>query len=381
MVSKSLVALAAATFAGEALAASIHRGHEHLHVAKRDIVTHMVTHTAWTTVTVTLGQSADPAPTAVDNNTKLTKSRVSSSSAAVAVPAEASSAAPSINIVVPNVAGNVAVVNAPASPSATQNNVPAAAPSTTTPELTGGKSSGNRLQRGLAYNDGALLSSFLGNGHKATWTYNWGQTDDSHSGLEFVPMLWGTKNQFEVSWPANAEQAIKNGSTALLSFNEPDIPEQANMDPGTAAAKHKLYMNPFAGKARISSPSITNSGSPGMGLDWMQKFFDACNGECRVDFLALHSYGTDAQTVLNHLLDAYNRFKLPVWITELGFQDPKNEVKTTKNMEYFLDQLENNSTFSFVERFSYFMVAVGDDKMMSSSSQLRSFAKVFAYGA
>lgn len=374
MVSKSLVALAAAAFAGETLAASIHRGHEHLHVAKRDIVTHMVTYTAWTTVTVTLEQSANPAPTTVDNNTKLTKSRLSSSSAAVAAPAEASSAAPSINTVVPN----VAVVNAPASPSATQNNVPAAAPSTTTPESTEGKSSGNRLQRGLAYNDGNLLQGFLGSGSKATWTYNWGQIDDSKSGLEFVPMLWGLKDKFEVSWPANAEQAIENGSKALLSFNEPDLDSQAHMSPSDAAENHKLYMNPFAGKARISSPSITNSGSPGMGLDWMQKFFDACNGECKVDFLALHSYGTDAPTVLNHLLDAYNRFKKPVWVTELGFDSDDDDAKTTKSMEYFLDQLENNSTFSFVERFSYFMVGEGH---MLKNSQLKTFAKTFAYGA
>lgn len=381
MVSKSLVALAAATFAGETLAASIHRGHEHLHVAKRDIVTHMVTHTAWTTVTVTLGQSANPAPTTVDSNTKFTRSRLSSSSAAVAAPAEASSAAPSINTVVPNVAGNVAVVNAPASPSATQDNVPVAAPSTTTPESTEGKSSGNRLQRGLAYNDGNLLQSFLGSGSKATWAYNWGQVDDSNSGLEFVPMLWGTKLDFHKSWPGNAEKAIENGAKAFLSFNEPDLPAQANMDPSDAAAKHKEFMNPYAGKVRISSPSITNSGSPGMGLDWMQKFFDACNGECKVDFLALHSYGTDAPTVLNHLLDAYNRFKKPVWVTELGFDSDGDEAKTAKSMEYFLDQLENNSTFSFVERFSYFMVSTDPGRMLKSPTELTTFAKVFAYGA
>ncbi|KAK3345241.1 glycosyl hydrolase catalytic core-domain-containing protein [Neurospora tetraspora] len=372
MVSKSLIALAAAAFAGETLAASIHRGHEHLHVGKRDIVTQMVTQTAWTTVTVTLGQSANAAPTAVDNNTKLTKSRLSSSSTAVAAPAEASSAAPSINTIVPN----VAVVNAPASPSATQNSAPAAAPSTTTPESTENKSIGQRLQRGLAYNDGKLLQSFLGSGSKATWVYNWGQVDDSGTGLEFVPMLWGTDKGFPQSWNANAQKAIDAGSKAFLSFNEPDLSSQSNLSPQAAADGHIQYMNPWAGKVRISSPSITNSDDPNMGLNWMQKFFDACNGQCKVDFLALHSYGTDGPTVLNHLLDAYNRFKKPVWVTELGFAGDDDQVNQA--MEYVLDHLENNSTFSFVERFTYFMVAEGQ---MLRNSQLTTFAKTFAYGA
>ncbi|KAK1774339.1 glycosyl hydrolase catalytic core-domain-containing protein [Copromyces sp. CBS 386.78] len=377
MVSKSLVALAAATFAGETLAASIHRGHEHLHLGKREIVTHVVTHTAWTTVTITLGQSANAAPTAaVDNNSKLIKSALSSSSTAVAAPAEASSAAPSINTVVPN----VAVVNAPASPSATQNSAPAAAPSTTTPESTEDKSSGHRLQRGLAYNDHNLLTSFIGGGSKATWVYNWGQQDDSNTNLEFVPMLWGIDKGFPQDfpkyWDANAQKAINAGSKAFLSFNEPDLPAQADLTPQVAAENHIKLMNPWAGKVRISSPSITNSGDPNMGLNWMQKFFDACNGQCKVDFLALHSYGTDGPTVLNHLLDAYNRFKMPVWVTELGFDG--DDTKQDESMKYVLDHLENNSTFSFVERFAYFMVAEGQ---MLKENKLTTYAKTFAYGA
>ncbi|KAK3490793.1 glycosyl hydrolase catalytic core-domain-containing protein [Neurospora hispaniola] len=373
MWSQSLIALAAATFAGETLAASIHRGHEHHHVGKRDMVTQMVTRTAWTTVTVTLGQSVNAAPTAVDNNTKLTKSRSPSSSTAVAAPAEASSAAPSSN----TIAHNVNVVDAAASPSATQNSAPAAAPSTTTTvESTEDQSSGHRLQRGLAYNDGKLLQGFLGSGSKATWVYNWGQVDDSGTGLEFVPMLWGVDKGFPQSWDANAQKAIDAGSKAFLSFNEPDLSSQSNMSPQDAAANHIKYMNPWAGKVRISSPSITNSDDPNMGLNWMQKFFDACNGQCKVDFLALHSYGTDGPTVLNHLLDAYSRFKKPVWVTELGFDG--DDDKKNQAMEYVLDHLENNSTFSFVERFTYFMVAEGE---MLRNSQLTTFAKTFAYGA
>lgn len=371
MISKSFIgALAATTLVSETLGASIHRGHEHLHLNKRDVVTHMVTHTAWTTVTVTLGQSANAAPTAaVDNNTKVAQS---SPSSVVAAPPKPSSAAPSINTVVPN----VAVVNAPAT---TQSSAPAAAPSNATPQSTDGKASGGRLQRGLAYNDPNLLTSFTGSGSKATWCYNWGQKDDSNTTLEFVPMLWGTSKGFPATWAESAQKAIDSGSKAFLSFNEPDIGGQAELSPEAAAKGHIELMNPWAGKVRISSPSVSNSGSPNQGLDWMQKFFNACNGQCKVDFLALHSYGTDGATVLNHLLDAYNRFKKPVWITELGFMGSPEE--RDESMKHVLHHLENNSTFSFVERFAYFMVGTGQDQMMVSSNQLTVYGKTFAYGA
>src|SRR5690606_32924921 len=111
-------------------------------------------------------------------------------------------------------------------------------------------SGGGWAKRGLAYNDPQLLRPLLGDGSKATWTYNWGQQDDSGTGLEFVPTLWGLKLDFAETWPANAQKAIDAGSKNLFSFNEPELAEQANMSPQLAAQKHIELMNPFSGKAR-----------------------------------------------------------------------------------------------------------------------------------
>jgi hypothetical protein len=63
-------------------------------------------------------------------------------------------------------------------------------------------------------------------------------------------------------WEANANAAIAAGSKYLLAFNEPDLSSQANMSPSQAAASYKKYMMPFAGKAKLVSPAITNGGAP-----------------------------------------------------------------------------------------------------------------------
>lgn len=188
-------------------------------------------------------------------------------------------------------------------------------------------------------------------------------------------MMWGLKQNFAQTWPANAQKAIAAGSKSLLSFNEPDNAGQSNLSPQDAARNHINLMNPFAGQARISSPAITNSGAPGQGIQWMQQFFDACAGKCAVDFLNIHIYGVDTNTFLSHLLQVHNRFQKPVWITEFAFSGSDAEINS--QLATVIDQIEHNATFSFVERYSYFMVADGS---LVSGSALSAYGNTFAYG-
>ncbi len=76
----------------------------------------------------------------------------------------------------------------------------------------------------------------------------------------------------------------------LLSFNECDNAGQCNMDAASAAQQHINIMNKYSGRVRISTPSITNSGSVGQGVSWLNQFVQACNGQCVYDFCAAHWY-------------------------------------------------------------------------------------------
>lgn len=71
-----------------------------------------------------------------------------------------------------------------------------------------------------------------------------------------------------------------------MSFNEPDDSSQSDLTPEAAAAAYKTYMQPYAGKAKLGAPAVTNGGGS-MGLDWLAAFLDACDG-CTIDFVAIH---------------------------------------------------------------------------------------------
>jgi hypothetical protein len=169
---------------------------------------------------------------------------------------------------------------------------------------------------------------------------------------------------------------INAGAKCLFSFNEPDNDGQAHLTPEAAAASHIELMNPFQGKARIGAPAITNSNRPNEGIPWLQRWFDACAGKCAVDFVNIHIYGVDTITFLNHLLVVHNAFNKPVWITEFAFGGSDDEVN--RQLGTVLDQIDNNATFSFVERVSYFMAA---DGMMVKGNSMSSYGNSFAYGS
>jgi hypothetical protein len=245
--------------------------------------------------------------------------------------------------------------------------VSSAAPVTTSTGSTTSSSS----KRGLAYNDASLLTSFASS-NKISWAYNWGSTTSSiPSNFEYVPLLWGTGSSFTSGWNAAATKAIASGSTHLMSFNEPDLSSQSNLSPSDAAAGYKTYMMPFAGKAQLGSPAVTNGGGS-MGLTWLENFLSACTG-CQIDFVAIHWYtGGDATAFMDYVDQAYtaggNR---PLWITE--FQGEGDATAQNSFLETVIPQLDASSK---VQRYSYFMAS--DGNLLSTGSSLSALGETFA---
>jgi len=421
MYTKTFAALVAATLVGQAVAGPFKHGHQHGHL-KRAVVTDQVTVTDWVTVTV-YDDGTTPTPKVFYGESRKSKHR-SSSSTSTSSSASSSPPPPSPSPVVssttttivaqvtstsaasvqntpvvaeavasPSTSSEAAVINTPAPPPpASSSTTPAAASPTTVQVGTGnndnsgstgsGSSTGNSGsagaggKRGLVYNNPSLLKSLLNAGTKVSWTYNWGQSDDSGTDLEFVPMLWGLKAGFPDTWSANAQKAINAGSKYLFSFNEPELSAQANMPAQVAAQKHIELMNPFSGKAGIGAPAITNGGGPDNGIGYLKQFFTACADKCVVDFVNVHIYGVDTNTFLSHLLDVHSAFNKPVWITEFAFDGTDDQINS--QLETVIDQIENNATYSFVQRYSYFMVQ--DGTMVQNNSPSK-YGNTFAYGS
>ncbi|KIV81826.1 hypothetical protein PV11_03978 [Exophiala sideris] len=271
------------------------------------------------------------------------------SSAAAQTSAEASSAWSSQATTFATVASSAAASSAA---SATKSSAASTATSTSS---SAGSSSG---KKGLSYNTASLTDAFAGKG--ITWAYNWGAGADGSivSGAEYVPMLWGLDSLD--AWASAAASAIAAGSQHALSFNEPDLSSQSNIDPATAATNHIKYMNPLSGQVQIGSPAVTNGvgSSPAMGTTWLSQFFEACNGECKVDFVAFHWYGSSISDLESHVQDVISTASAngvsKVWLTEFGATGSDADVATflTQATEYLDSQ-------SAVERYAYFMCSDG----------------------
>ncbi|KAI9742415.1 MAG: hypothetical protein M1818_003949 [Claussenomyces sp. TS43310] len=410
----AITAVAASLLVKDVLAAHVHR-HQHPR-DRRQIVTDetmvTVTDIVWVTVDwpgeSSTTSSAEPTTTTsvhttVSNTITVSSSTASPSSSAkesvAATTSAASSATPSATpelVQAAEVEGQTsssssssssAATSAPTTlvtiikPSTTSTPSPttssttsstffssSAAASPTTSASSGSSSSGGKA--GVPYNSAALAEVFQGT--KVSWAYNWGSSSDGlSSSLDFVPMLWCPTSDFTSTWTANADAALAAGATHLLGFNEPDLSSQCNIAASDAAAGWKQYMEPYAGKAKLVSPAVTNGGSP-LGLDYLSSFISACNG-CSIDAVAIHWYdsATNIDYFKSHVADAYaagdNR---PVWVTEFGASGSDDEVASF--LSTVIPWMESSD---MVERYAYFMAS---DGLLLSGSSLSSIGQAFA---
>lgn len=219
----------------------------------------------------------------------------------------------------------------------------------------------SNAKKGAAYNDASLVSLVT----DASWAYNWASSSGGTlpSGVEFVPMLWGSDT---TGWTDNVEAALASGSTHILGFNEPDLDTQSNIDAATAAALYKEWITPYQNQAELVTPAVTNGAAP-LGLTWMESYLEACNGECGQTAMAIHWYADAADTDFeSYIAEAYNLAAshgiYKIWITE--FQktgvDDASQATFIDNTIPWLDET------SYVERYAYFYVA--NDYLTSGNS-------------
>ncbi|OHE91003.1 hypothetical protein CORC01_13684 [Colletotrichum orchidophilum] len=390
---KALSVVASLALAEQALGFNAHR---HIHQDKRHLKIDVVTQ--WVTITVTDGESfpsatPTPTPTPIPSpqpavpEAQYTPTTTSTSIIVVPTPNPTPTpvyAAPSTTLVksvapssssqapvaeaLPNAAA--AVASAPAIPPAKPTTSAAAA---VNPPSTGGK-------RGVAYTDASKVSPFFtGAFPKFSWAYNWNSIASgiTVSGVNFVPMLWGPIDSHTASWAHNADASIKNGSTCLLSFNEPDMPSQSNVDAVSAAAAHVKYMNPYSSLAKIGAPAVTNSNNAGQGVDWLRAWVDACKtAGCDFDFCPTHWYSaaSAAESLFSHLDAIHEACEgKPVWLTEFAPFGSDDEISS-----FVSTNLPKLDSLSYLERYSYFMAS---DGILNSGSGLSALGQVYAAAA
>ncbi|KAI4736183.1 hypothetical protein E4T50_13309 [Aureobasidium sp. EXF-12298] len=302
----------------------------------------------------------------IDRKWTRSSTAAASTSTVAAQPTSATSVAPSSTSTSSSTSSTIAV--APTSAVVVTSSAKA---SSTTSSAAPTSSSTGTGKRGLAYNTASLMTCFEDSSH-VSWGYNW---DSDSAGLSssfnYVPLLWGLSHT-DV-WNTRATSAIANGATHLMSFNEPDMTSQANMSPQDAASAYKTWMMPFAGKAKLGAPAVTN-GQGSMGLNWLAAFLEACDG-CQVDFVTIHWYDAASNTAYfkEHVQNATDvAGGKPVWVTEFAPTGSPSNADISTFLEDVMPWMDSQS---FVERYSYFMAS---DGALISGTEPSTFGQTYA---
>lgn len=267
----------------------------------------------------------------------------------------------------------VAGVQASGASEPTANTAPVAESSAGT--STSGASAGNNW--GITGKEGLGISPTSANGNgsnmgDASWYSNWTLNPTSGAQGKFVPTV---NHLSDASSQSQLESAFKNsGSKLALGFNEPDHPDQANISPSEAAS---AWGN-VAGAAQntgtsLASPSVTNSGQAGQGLDWLKQFMNSTtnvNGKQEkvadtVDAINLHWYGStsnpnDAGQVSqqvsdlkNYLERAHSEFPdKPIILSEVGLNASGNNAASSPEFLEQVQQMLKGSDMSFVQLYA-----------------------------
>ncbi|MEW2426590.1 sigma-70 family RNA polymerase sigma factor [Micromonospora sp. NPDC047644] len=153
---------------------------------------------------------------------------------------------------------------------------------------------------------------------KAGWYYTWGTQHPGIStprGATFVPMIRSAENV------TAAELArARAAGPYLLTFNEPDLPEQANM---TVEQALDLWPQLMATGSKLGSPAVAWGAPDPQG--WLDRFMTGAQARGhRVDFITLHWFGADFTTATavaqlrQYLQAVYQRYRKPIWLTEFA---------------------------------------------------------------
>lgn len=150
---------------------------------------------------------------------------------------------------------------------------------------------------------------------------------------------------------------------------------QANQSPKDAADTWRQYMEPFAGRAKLCAPSITNSpvGS-GMGTDWLDEFMKECS-DCTIDCVNQHWYdsrGNDASIFKEQIGNAA-KYGKPVFVGEFAGVGSESEISDF--LGEVMPWMDGNDD---IIGYAYFMVANG---LLVDGSAVSSYGETYCNGS
>jgi hypothetical protein len=189
-----------------------------------------------------------------------------------------------------------------------------------------------------------------------SWYYTWAVNHPGITnprGVSFVPMIWGAADV-----TAKNLKLVKRQGRDLLTFNEPDLPAQANM---TVTEALRLWPRLEATGMRLGSPAVAfDAATTG---SWLSKFMGrAAHRHYRVDFITLHWYGGDFSAVpavsqlKSYIESVWDRYHKPIWLTEFALWrfDPTAFPTPSQQAAFVTDATAMLRKLPYVWRYAWF---------------------------
>ena len=133
---------------------------------------------------------------------------------------------------------------------------------------------------------------------------------------QFLPQPWCLDDA------SDPLPAYVNRSGILLGFNEPNFPSQCNKSPAQVAAAWGALAARWPAPGALASPAVALNGSSTSW--WLDEFFAQCaalygaGGCAGIAYVAVHDYTCDAQATMSYLEDIYQRYQMPVILSEFA---------------------------------------------------------------
>ena len=193
---------------------------------------------------------------------------------------------------------------------------------------------------------------------KITWLFNWELwvPPGLPSSIEWVPCV-PTAAQAKDIMPFLSDIIgnKKANVSYLLGFNEPEIPDQANLSVEEAVKLWREVVLPAKSKfgLKLGSPGV--SSDVGRSKPWLDRFFGQLEGDAQVDFLVVHWYGPRFTDFKTYLEDMHSTYKLPLWVNEFACSTMGNGEVSEQEVEAFMKEaLPWLDECEWVERYAYF---------------------------
>ena len=206
-------------------------------------------------------------------------------------------------------------------------------------------------------------------GSGASWCYNWGVAPmrTAMKDIEFVPMIWDEKHVN----PKDLAKATTSGEV-LLTFNEPNVKNQANM---TVEEALSLWPQLEATGMRLGSPAPTREEA--LAGRWLYRFMQGIKAKgYRVDFVCVHHYSANyeapqaaAAELRDYLSRVHELYGRPVWLTEFALANWNTPATSKQQRTYIKEAVAMLENLPFVERYAWFAMQrfKGDNNALANS--------------